>query len=48
MPKYQVTLTYIITVDAHDEEDAAWWATCAVESNLSDYNEIRIEREENK
>ena len=44
MPKYQVTLTYLITVDTHNEEDAEWWATCAVESDTSDYKDIKIER----
>lgn len=44
MPKYQVTLTYLITVDTHNEEDAEWWARCAVESDTSDYKDIKIER----
>ena len=44
MPKYQVTLTYSIIVDTHNEEDAEWWARCAVESDTSDYKDIKIER----
>lgn len=44
MPKYQVTLTYLITVDTHNEEDAEWWARCAVESDTSDYKDIKIEK----
>lgn len=43
MPKYQVTLTYLITLNAHDEEDAIWWATQAVESDSDEYNDVEIE-----
>ena len=43
MPKYQVTLTYLITLNAHDEEDAIWWATQAVESDSDEYNDVEVE-----
>lgn len=43
MPKYQVTLTYLITLNAHDEEDAIWWATQAVESDSDEYNDVGVE-----
>lgn len=44
MPKYQVTLTYLITVDANDEDGAEFAATYEVGSNPGDFNDIEIER----
>lgn len=46
MPIYQVTLTYLITVEAEDAEDAAQKAYEEVGENPGLYNDIEAERVE--
>ena len=44
MPKYQVTLTYLITVDnAENESHAEWCALYDIGQNPIGYNDIEIE-----
>lgn len=44
MPKYQVTLTYLITVDASDEDGAELMAVSEVSSDPTCFNDCEIER----
>ena len=44
MPLYQVTLTYLITVEAEDAEDAAQKAYEEVRENPDLYNDIEAEK----
>lgn len=46
MPVYQVTLTYLITVEAEDAEDAAQKAYEEVGENPGLYNDIEAEKVE--
>ena len=43
MPKYQVTLTYLITVDASDEDGAELMAVSEVSSDPTCFNDIEVE-----
>ena len=43
MPKYQVTLTYLITVDASDEDGAEFMAVSEVGFNPACFNDIEVE-----
>ena len=43
MPKYQVTLTYLITVDASDEDGAELMAVSEVSSDPTCFNDCEIE-----
>ena len=43
MPKYQVTLTYLITVDASDEDGAELMAVSEVGFNPTCFNDIEVE-----
>ena len=46
MPIYQVTLTYLITVEAENDEDAEQKACEEVEENPGLYNDIETEKVE--
>lgn len=46
MPVYQVTLTYLITVEAENAEDAAQKAYGEVGENPGLYNDIEAEKVE--
>ena len=47
MPTYQVTLTYLITVDGPiDAEDAIVVATNVVQENPEIYNDVEVEEVE--
>ena len=46
MPVYQITLTYLITVEAEDAEDAAQKAYEEVGENPGLYNDIEAEKVE--
>lgn len=47
MPTYQVTLTYLITVDGPiDAEDAIQAAVNVVEENPNIYNDVYVEKVE--
>lgn len=47
MPVYQVTLTYLITVEGPiDAEDAIQAATNVVEENPNIYNDVYVEKVE--
>lgn len=43
MPKYQITLTYLITVDASDEDGAELMAVSEVGFNPTCFNDVEIE-----
>lgn len=43
MPKYQVTLTYLITVDASDEDGAELMAVSEVSYDPTCFNDCEIE-----
>lgn len=46
MPVYQVTLTYLITVEASDEDGAELMAVSEVSSNPACFNDIETEKVE--
>lgn len=46
MPIYQVTLTYLITIEAKDAEDAVVAATKVVQENPEIYNDVYTEEVE--
>lgn len=48
MPVYQITLTYLITIEGEiNDEDAVVAATKIVQENPEIYNDIEIEEVEN-